>query len=167
MLAPDRPWHETNGPYFGRPDPEEMIAFADLCQQYAGADPEEFTSPRDHALPIVLNETGKVIGTVSWYWEDKRTDWRRLGVVVMDETLWGKGIGTEALQLYTGYMFRETDALHLDLATYSGNHGMIEAARKAGYQEEARIRRARRWKDGVHDAVVMGIIREEWVEAAS
>lgn len=138
-----------------------MEGLADLFAQISDADPARLPTPREHALPIVLNETGVVIGHVSWYWEDEQTDWRRLGVIVMDEAQWGRGIGTEALRLWTDHMFRVTDALHLDLATYSGNLGMIAAARKAGFTEEARIRRARRWSGGVHDAIVMGILREE------
>lgn len=39
---------------------------------------------------------------------------------------------------------------------------MIAAGRKLGFVEEARFRKARRWSGGVHDSVVMGVLREEW-----
>lgn len=165
LLAPDQAWHDTNGPYFGRPSAEEMHqqwrGYADL----AAADPADFPKPREHPLPIVLNETGEVIGTVSWYWEDKRTDWRRLGVVIFDSAEWGKGYALEALGRFTSYLFDSTDALRLDLATYSGNPGMVRVAEKLGFTQEARMRAARRWEGGVHDAVVYGVMREEWAEA--
>ena len=167
LLRPGQPWHETNGPYFGRPSEEEAfepwVAYVSLAE----ADPAEFPSPREHPLPIVLNATGEVIGTVSWYWEDKRTDWRRLGVVIFDPTHWGKGYAREALGRYASYLFDSTNALRLDLATFSGNPGMIRVAEKLGFREEARMRAARRWSGGVHDAVVYGVLREEWAEACA
>lgn len=165
LLGPDQAWHRTNGPYFGAPTAQQAeetwAGFAALGQ----ADPADFPKPREHPLPIVLNETGHVIGVVSWYWEDSRTDWRRLGVVIYDEAQWGKGCASEALGRFTSYLFDSTDALRLDLATYSGNDAMCALAVKLGFREEARMRAARRWEGGVHDAMVYGVLRGEWMEA--
>ncbi|HHW83914.1 MAG TPA: GNAT family N-acetyltransferase, partial [Actinomycetales bacterium] len=165
LLDPARPWHDTNGPYFGRPTAEEMDNQAQAYEALAEADPADFPSPREHPLPIVENATGLVVGTVSWYWEDERTDWRRLGVVILDEDAWGKGYATEALGRFTSYVFDSTDTLRLDLATYSENAGMLAVAKRLGFVEEARMRKARRWSGGVHDAVVYGVLREEWAAA--
>lgn len=162
FLRPGQAWHNTNGPYFGRPSEEEAfeqwVAFVSLAE----ADPADFPKPREHPLPIILNATGEVIGTVSWYWEDRRTDWRRLGVAIYDSTQWGKGYAMEALGRFASYLFDSTDALRLDLATYSGNPGMCRVAAKLGFREEARLRAARRWEGGVHDALVFGVLRVEW-----
>lgn len=69
LLAPERSWHDTNGPYFGRPSTGEMTAVADQYARLSHADPASFPTPREHPLPIVLNESGAVVGTVSWYWD--------------------------------------------------------------------------------------------------
>ncbi|UNX54904.1 GNAT family N-acetyltransferase [Georgenia sp. TF02-10] len=163
LLASQRPWHRTNGPYFGSPTAEDMARVADGLASVARTDPARRGDPRE-TLPIVLD--ARVVGSVSWYWEDQATDWRRMGVVVYDETLWGRGIATEALALWTSYLFAATDAQRLDFATYSGNPGMLAVGRRLGFTEEARLRRARRWAGGVHDAVVMGVLREEWEGSA-
>lgn len=155
LLVPERPWHETNGPYFGRPTAEELAALRRRL-----LDTAELPSPRA-SLAVVRLADDLLVGTVTWYWESEETDWRRLGIVLWDETVWGQGLGTEALGLWTDYLFATTDALRLDLATYSGNPAMIAAALRAGFVEEARMRRARRWAGGVHDAVVLGVLREE------
>ncbi len=167
LLDPSRPWHDTNGPYFGRPTPEETDRQWEALRDLAAADPDEFPKPREHPLPIIERETGRVVGSVSWYWEDKRTDWRRLGVVIYDEDVWGRGYASEALGRFASYLFDSTDALRLDLATYSGNAGMIAVAKRLGFVEEARMRQARRWEGGVHDAVVLGVLREEWEAACA
>lgn len=159
LLSPDRLWHRTNGPYWGPPSAEEMDRVFDRFGGLAATGSELLDDPRE-TLPILLED--QVVGSVSWYWEDEATDWRRMGVVVYDETLWGQGIATEAMALWTTYLFESTDALRLDFATYSGNIGMLTVGRNLGFAEEARMRKARRWSGGVHDAIVMGVLREEW-----
>ncbi|WP_181770406.1 GNAT family N-acetyltransferase [Amycolatopsis pittospori] len=157
LLDPARPWHETNGPYFGRP----TAADADSKALKLVAPSTDLPDPRTSLAVTDLNN-GRLIGQVSWYWESAQTDWRRLGLVIYDERYWGGGFGTEALRLRTTYLFSRTDALRLDFATFSGNPGMIAIGRRLGFVEEARFRRARRWAGGVHDAVVYGVLREEW-----
>lgn len=139
----NRPWYDTNGPYFGRPTEHEITAKVRRIEELAALAPQECAVSRPR-LAVVETGSGRLVGEVSWYWESQVTDWWRLGVVVHDETCWGRGYGTEALRLWTGYLFATTDALCLDLAPYSGNPGMIAAARRLGYVEEGRFRHARR-----------------------
>jgi RimJ/RimL family protein N-acetyltransferase len=124
-------------------------------------DPDELPVPR-RSLAIAETTGDRLIGQVSWYWECEQTDWRRLGLVICDERYWGRGYGTRALRLWTSYLFATTDAIRLDFATYSGNPAMIAIGRRLGYVEEGRFRGARRWAGGVHDAVVLGVLRQEW-----
>lgn len=157
-LRPEHDWHDTNGPYFGRPNELEADRAAERARACVGDDPP---SPRP-MLVVAAPDDDRLIGMINWYWECRETDWRRIGIGLYDPAVRGRGVGTEALRLWTGYLFASTDALRLDLATYSGNTGMCRAAIKAGYVEEARMRAARRWSGGVHDALVFGVLRSEW-----
>ncbi len=161
QLDPARPWHDTNGPYFGRMTPAEADAMAARLAALATKDPASLPQPRD-SLAIAELTTDRLLGQASWYWECEQTDWRRLGLVIYDERCWGHGYGTDALRLWTSYLFQVTDALRLDFATYSGNPAMIAVGRRLGFTEEGRFRQARRWPGGVHDSVVLGVLREEW-----
>lgn len=161
LLDPARSWHDTNGPYFGRPTAADMRGQRDRLLALATLDASDRPVPRT-SLAIARHDDDTVVGVVSWYWESESTDWRRMGIVLYDEGARGHGIGREALALWTDYLFRATDALRLDLATYSGNAGMIAVAAALGFVEEARMRAARRWSGGVHDALVFGVLREEW-----
>lgn len=157
LLDPARPWHETNGPYFGTPTMAAAESTARELTTIKSDPPDPRTS-----LAVCDPRDGRLIGRVSWYWESRQTDWRRMGLVIYDERYWGGGFGTEALRMWTTYLFSRTDALRLDFATFSGNPGMIAVGRRLGFIEEGRFRRARRWSGGVHDAVVYGVLREEW-----
>ncbi|PJI93278.1 RimJ/RimL family protein N-acetyltransferase [Luteimicrobium subarcticum] len=111
---------------------------------------------------LVVDVGGRLVGVVSWYWESVETQWARMGVTVFDPGLRGRGIGRAALSAWTSSLFGATDWVRLDLATWSGNAPMIAVARALGFVEEARFRRAR-VVDGVrYDAVVMGVLRDEW-----
>ncbi|MBZ2198680.1 GNAT family N-acetyltransferase [Occultella gossypii] len=161
LLDPARPWHLTNGPYFGPPTAESMEAMRAGILALAAMDETDRPDPRG-MLAVVDRSDDALVGAVSWYWESHETDWRRLGIGIHDEAYWGRGLATEAMALWTTYLFDATDTLRLDFATYSGNEGMIGVGRRLGFVEEGRFRKARRWSGGVHDSVVMGTLREEW-----
>jgi beta-glucosidase len=48
---------------------------------------------------------------VNWYWESRETDWRRIGIGIYAPSVRGQGIGTEALRLWTRYLFDTTEPL--------------------------------------------------------
>ncbi|WP_308215270.1 GNAT family protein [Sinobaca sp. H24] len=113
-----------------------------------------------HSLVIKVNNIP--IGYVSSYWVDKATQWLEIGIVVYDSSYWNGGFGSEAFYLWVGYLFKETRLHRLGISTWSGNKRMIQAAKKSGMVEEARIRQARIVNNEYFDAVKMGILKSEW-----
>ena len=160
-LAPEQPWRDTDGPYFGRPTHRDVLGQLNRLTVLANLEPDFLPTPRE-SLAVAATDDDRLLGQVNWYWEEELTDWRRMGLAIYDEDDWGHGYGTEALALWTSYLFDTTDALRLDYATYSGNPAMIAVGRKLGFTQEAVFRQARRWSGGVHDAVVLGVLRAEW-----
>lgn len=45
--------------------------------------------------------TDQFIGTTNWNWEGKEANWRSVGIGIYDPHHWGKGLGFEALGLWT------------------------------------------------------------------
>lgn len=162
-LRPEHEWHRTNGPYYGSPSEAEADRLATGQGTVAATDPAERPRPR-RSLVVADPGSDALLGVASWYWESQETDWRRMGLVLYDPACWGRGLGTSALRLWTGYLFEQTDTRRLDFATYSGNHGMLAIGRKLGFVEEGRFRKARPWQGVDHDSVVYGVLREEWVQ---
>lgn len=158
-LEPHHLWHELDAPYFPRPTVEERDNFCTaLARQIVD---EDWETPRRRVV-IAERACNRLIGTVSWYWESRETNWRRMGIVIYDPAYWGCGIGTEAFALWTDYLFRATDVARLDFATWSGNVGMMRIGGKLGFVLEGRFRKARTARGAYFDSVVMGILREEW-----
>lgn len=157
-LRPHNEWQRWDGPYFARQTDEQADEFVQRMADEVGTD---LPTPRER-LAIASAQDDRLLGLVSWYWESRETDWRRIGIVLYDPTSWSGGLGTEALSLWTTYLFATTEVVRLDYVTWSGNVRMCKVGQKLGWTEEGRFRQAR-VVDGVrYDSVVYGVLRSEW-----
>lgn len=105
------------------------------------------------------------IGILTQHWENEKTRWLEVGIVIYAPHYWNGGYGTRALKLWIDRIFKTTDQLeHIGLTTWSGNHRMMRAAEKIGMMKEAQIRKVRYWQGYYYDSVKYGILREEWLE---
>ena len=103
------------------------------------------------------------IGIVTRHWEDEKTRWLEIGIVIYQQKYWNGGYGTRANKLWMDHIFQtNTELEHIGLTTWSDNHRMMRAAEKIGMIKEAQIRKVRYWKGHYYDSVKYGIIREEW-----
>ncbi|PZR55567.1 N-acetyltransferase [Xylanimonas oleitrophica] len=160
-LRPHHDWHRWDAPYLPRPSEEEAAAYARRIATQVPDGGEGLPPSR----AVVADREGRLLGVVSWYWESEATGWARTGIVLYDPAVRGRGVGREALALWTSFLFARTDWVRLDLATWSGNVPMLSVARALGFVEEGRFRDAR-VVDGVrYDSVVCGVLREEWFAA--
>lgn len=144
-------WSKWDAPYF-----EEYQAY-DMFEDFRMT--TNLLKPNKRCI-LFNNEP---VGMVSHYWENQKTRWMEIGICIFDESLWGQGIGSKALSLWTDLIFEEFKELeHLGLTTWSGNKPMMKLAEKIGYKLEARIRKVRYWQGIYHDSVKYGVLREEW-----
>lgn len=160
-LRPGHRWQEFDGPYY-----QDHKMEKDLLEQFENRKRKvlsgDFPTPRTW-LVIADKTTDELIGIVSSYWRSKETFWYCAGITILNDKNWGKGIGTEALTLWTDYLFaNRPEICRLGLETWSGNEGLIHLAKKLGFCEEARFRKARIVKGKYYDALGFGILREEW-----
>ncbi len=156
-LQPEQRWQELDGPMYDQPPPDEIARI--LNDRRALLRSPRLPRPRA-ILTIAEGDTDTMLGQVTWSGEVGRTD---LNIVIYNPDLWGYGLGYEALGLWTGYLFHELpDRPRLDLATWSGNAGMMRLAHKLGFAEESRERRAAEVGGRRFDGVRFGLDRSEW-----
>ena len=79
----------------------------------------------------------------------------------------GKGYGTEALNLILRYAFYELNLNRVGLDVISYNLPAIKAYEKAGFLVEGRMRSAVLRDGKQYDRIIMGILREEWMQKQS
>lgn len=98
----------------------------------------------------LLNDVDPVNGTAS------------VGLLVGERSLWGRGIGGEALDLLLQVAF---DVHRLDsvmLGVYAFNERALRCYRRAGFREIGRRRRARLVAGTRYDGVLMDLLAEEY-----
>jgi RimJ/RimL family protein N-acetyltransferase len=105
---------------------------------------------------------GPLLGWVNHYGLDLNKRITSVGVDICESAFWGQGLGTEALQLWVGYLFTSLDLCRIETATWSGNERMIRCAAKCGFILEERISEAREVRGQRYDAVRFGLSREQW-----
>ena len=87
-----------------------------------------------------------------------------VGIGFGDREYWGKGYGTDLMNLILRYAFTELNLRRVTLNVFEYNPRAIRSYEKVGFRHEGRMRQylhkeGKRW-----DMVFMGILREEWME---
>lgn len=107
-------------------------------------------------------EEDRLIGFLAFF----ETFWNHgdawVAIGLGEAEFWGKGYGSEAMQLALRYAFNELNFHRVTLGVFEYNQRAIRSYQKVGFVEEGRIRgeflrQGKRW-----DMIFMGILREEW-----
>jgi RimJ/RimL family protein N-acetyltransferase len=85
-----------------------------------------------------------------------------LGVGIGEPDYWGKGYGSEAVNLLLRFGFEDLNLRRVSLTVFEYNQRAYKSYKKLGFQVEGCARQAlnrfeRRW-----DMIYMGILRDEW-----
>ena len=161
-FQPDRAWKKFDAPYYPL-EADEIPAYIER-RRHAILGNVVLPEPRT-GLAIADVQTNELLGAVTAYWESIETLWLSIGIIIYNDAHWGRGLGYEAMGLWTHYQFdARPDIARLDLRTWSGNYGMISVARKLGFMLEACFRKARIVDGEYYDSLGFGILREEWHE---
>ena len=82
--------------------------------------------------------------------------------IVLDRSVWGEGVGSEAAELLVEHGFRALNLNRIACGTVAANHGMRRLAERLGMTQEG-VRRQAVWTDGAyHDIVEYGLLADEW-----
>lgn len=76
----------------------------------------------------------------------------------------GKGYGTEANSLFIDYLFETFEKRGLMARAYASNEPSCTVLEKLGFTREGTLREHRFVEGEYVDAVLYGLLREEWVE---
>ena len=147
---------DLEGLVYGAPIPHPL---AELEAQYEAEQQVPVDQRAD--FKFVIDQGGAVVGRCDLFDIDRVSGTGRIGVTV-DADHQDAGIGTESVMLLLRYAFRDLGLRRVWCDILADNRPSIRMCEKCGLREEGRLR-AHYWYDGAQrDAVVMGILREEW-----
>ena len=97
-----------------------------------------------------------------------RTNVALLGVAIGDRDWWGKGVVVESRAAVLDFLFRERECARAWGIVFARNFPSISNYLMLGFQHEGTLRR-QQWLPNAErgDAMVFGILREEWLNRRS
>ena len=87
-----------------------------------------------------------------------------VGIGIGERAFWGKGYGSDAMQLILRYAFTELNLRRVSLSVFDFNERAVRSYQKAGFRLEGRQRQVMQREGNRWDILYMGILREEWME---
>lgn len=124
----------------------------------------EEVSLNQHWFSIRKLEDDQLLGDIDLYVYNWSARDAFVGLGIGEREFWGKGYGTDVMRVILCYAFTEVNLHRVTLTVFEYNPRAIRSYEKAGFRHEGRMRQVlnkegRRW-----DILVMGILREEWME---
>ena len=113
-------------------------------------------------LAICLKEDHKHIGLVSLTNIDRSNGVAQCSILIGEKSLWGKGLGTEAILLILHHGFYTLGLTRIEARQLLSNRASVRLFEKCGFRIEGVLRKAV-FKDGRHrDLNQLSILREEF-----
>ncbi len=111
---------------------------------------------------VIETSDGEYAGSVGLMHIDGRNRHAEAGIVIARPEDWGRGLGTEAMQLILRHAFEELNLHRILLRVFTFNERAIKSYVKLGFVEEGRLRENMFRHGAWHDTVLMGILADEY-----
>ena len=121
-----------------------------------------YKSEHDVVFGIAVRETDALIGVTGLHQMDFKNRRVVFGIFIGEKSAWGKGYGTEATALITGYAFATLNMNRVGLEVYEDNERGIKAYERVGFKREGILRQMMYREGRYWNVIIMSILREEW-----
>lgn len=123
---------------------------------------EEDLRPRFYAFAIRVLATDALIGDVMLMGVNHIHGDCYVGIGIGDRAYWGKGYGSDAMNLVLSFAFQELNLRRVSLFALKGNPRAVRSYEKCGFVHEGLVRGAEH-RGARDDVVAMGVLRNEWL----
>ena len=112
---------------------------------------------------ICLAADGRPIGSADLREIDTENGNAAFGITIGEKDEWGRGYGTEALQVICDFGFGQLRLERIQLDVYVDNARARRSYEKAGFQVEGTLRHGHFADGRFMDVVRMALLRDEWL----
>jgi RimJ/RimL family protein N-acetyltransferase len=121
----------------------------------------EFSYDPDEArFVIVHKESGELVGQIQYTGLERR--WSATIGIITTSKFWGTGAALDAQEVLLRFLFCELGLRVVRIFTHSGIPRAVGLAQKSGFQVSGRMRQSIIKYGGLHDNLVMDLLREEY-----
>jgi RimJ/RimL family protein N-acetyltransferase len=123
----------------------------------------EKNPPREYLFGIRALDGDKLIGFVELGSVSPHGNgW--VGIGLGERDYWGKGYGTDAMQLLLRFAFTELNLHRVSLSVFEYNLRGMKSYEKAGFHHEGRARQCILRDGKLYDMFYMGIMQRDWLK---
>lgn len=149
-------------------NPETVKKFSFFSSMPALADEERyltemFTSGSDLLLVIKTLDTDEFIGTIGLHEIEYGNETARIGIILFNTEIHGKGFAGKAIRLLVSYAFNELGLHKIYLNVFEENDNSRGIYKHLGFQEEGMLRKEYKLRGEYKNLVRMATIKEDWV----
>jgi RimJ/RimL family protein N-acetyltransferase len=123
---------------------------------------QEKDRPGSYGFLIQTLADDRLIGMTGLFGADNQHHDAWVAIGIGEREYWGKGYGSDAMNLILGFGFLELNLHRVNLLTFSYNSRAIRSYEKVGFVHEGVARRTIKRYGKRFDFVLMGILRSEW-----
>ena len=111
----------------------------------------------EYQFAVETAESGILIGRCGFYKIDWKNRWGELGILIGEKAFRGKGYGTDALTVLTGFGFRELNLHKQKVSVMDFNQAALRAYEKCGFVREG-ILKSEVYREGAyHDVIQLAL----------
>ncbi|MDP5274202.1 GNAT family N-acetyltransferase [Chengkuizengella axinellae] len=115
----------------------------------------------EHGKMLITNKEGKLLGDIVYFKNDRYMPGYEIGYQIYKKEDMGKGITSEALRIFSSYLFDLKPIERLEIVLNVNNIGSRKVAEKCGYIFEG-VKRKGIFSRGVYqDVQLFSLLREE------
>jgi ribosomal-protein-alanine N-acetyltransferase len=111
---------------------------------------------------LIVDKKDKILGYINYFKSISYFSSYEIGYRLFGAHLHGKGIMTEVVKLFSGYLFRSTNINRLEIRTHPNNKASQRVALKCGFSEEGKARGAVLYKNQYIDMMQFSLTRQEF-----
>jgi [ribosomal protein S5]-alanine N-acetyltransferase len=115
----------------------------------------------DFGRMVIVDETDRILGQIIYFQTARYINGLEIAYLLFDPADRGKGIMSQALDLFSRYLFATRRISRLQLTVLPGNEASRRVALKAGYQSEGVMRQAIFHRGRPTDLELFSLTREE------
>jgi RimJ/RimL family protein N-acetyltransferase len=116
---------------------------------------------KDFGKMLIISKTGNILGDIVFFKGVKECEGYDIGYQIYKQENRGKGYTTEALKLFSAYLFELKPINRLEICVFNDNVPSRRIAEKCGYVYEGTMRQAYFARGKYHDLQILSILREE------
>jgi [ribosomal protein S5]-alanine N-acetyltransferase len=118
-------------------------------------------SDSEYLFAMVRNDDAKHFGNIKIGPIRQPHQLADVSLFIGDRDCWGKGYASEAIRRIAAFAFAELHLNKVSASIYADNIGSVQAFVRAGWRQEAILRRHYMHDDGPMDIVLMGLCADE------